>query len=575
MNRLSYKADRKELVWEEFPQEMQMYGGRSLIVKLMLDEVNPQCDPLGPENKFICCNGLLNNTAFTTSSRLSIGGKSPLTGGIKEANSGGIAAGMMGSLGIKAIVLEGKPADESWYIIKITDNDAELIEADSYMGLNNYALTEKLMEDFGDKIAVISIGIAGERQYLNSSVQITDLDKYPARAAARGGMGAVMGSKHIKAIVLKQDKVKVPASYYDKDTFLKANREYIQLLRNVPTVKDVLPYLGTASLVRICNTMGWMPVKNYSDGRWDKAGNVSGEKMAEMINERGGKTGHACQRGCVIKCSNEYVDPAGNHVTSALEYETIALCGPNCEIDDLDFIAWMDRQCDDLGLDTMELGCTLAVCMEAGIIGWGDQEAVRGLFKELQEGTELGRVLGNGTYYAGTHFGVSRIPTVKKQSMAGYDPRGLKGTGITYAISPMGADHTAGNAPTRNMDPNSYENEGKVKVSNTMQVIFALFDLMGACIFASSCAGNPDSWPLLADIMKGKFGGDWDRGKLFALATECLGMEKEFNRLAGFTQKDDRLPEFMYTEGLPSVDNRVFDIPDEDVQSALPYGMDI
>ncbi|MGB9904052.1 MAG: aldehyde ferredoxin oxidoreductase N-terminal domain-containing protein, partial [Desulfotomaculales bacterium] len=165
---LRVKMDTKAIVFEDAKEEYALFGGRGLIAKIMNDEVNPKCDPLGPENKLILCGGLLNGTLAPNTGRLSVGGKSPLTGGIKEANAGGTAAQMMGRLGIRAIIVEGKPRDNEWFILKIDKDRAELLPGDKYAGLNNYALTDQLRKDFGAKIGIISIGCAGERGYRNS-----------------------------------------------------------------------------------------------------------------------------------------------------------------------------------------------------------------------------------------------------------------------------------------------------------------------------------------------------------------------------------------------------------------------
>lgn len=566
---LRVKTDTKSAFYQEVDEKYSLLGGRGLIAGILNNEVDPTCQPLGPGNKLIICGGLLNGTPAPASGRLSVGGKSPLTGTIKEANAGGIAAKMLAKLGIKAIIVENQSADNTWFILKISKNKAELLPADKYLGLNNYALTKQLREDFGEKAGIISIGKAGEYGYRNSSVQVTDMDGYPTRAAGRGGLGAVMGSKGLKAIVLDPTG-NVEPEYVDKEKFTAANKNFIKAVLGNPTTGKVMPTLGTASLVSICNVMGWLPTHNFSDGRWDKAENISAEKMVEIQSTRGGKQGHPCHPGCVIRCSNIYNDETGKHLTSALEYETISLNGANCGISNLDTIARIDRLCDDFGIDTMETGCTVAVCMEAGVIPFGDEAGAIRLIQEMIDGTEFGRTLGQGTEFTGKKLGVKRIPTVKGQSMAGYDPRALKGTGVTYATSPMGADHTAGNAPTRNMSKDSYDKEGKVELSTKMQVLFALFDCLGLCIFAAACTSDPKNLAFLCEMMAAKFGGQWDTNRLMDLGRQTLSFERKFNLAAGFTVDDDKLPDFMYTETLPST-GTVFDIADEELRKAIPF----
>lgn len=567
---LRVKMDSKTIVYEDIKEEYALFGGRGLIAKILNDEVNPKCDPLGPENKLIVCGGLLNGTMAPNTGRLSIGGKSPLTGGVKEANAGGTAAQMLGKLGIRAIIVENKPADNEWFILKIDKNKAELLPADKYVGMNNYALTIQLREDFGAKVSIVSIGCAGERGYRNSTVQVTDMEGHPSRAAARGGMGAVMGAKGLKAIVLDANGSSVETQYADREKFRAAVKNYIEGIKANPVSGKVFPALGTAALVNMVNALGALPTYNYSNGRWDKAEQISGEKLVEIQSARGGKSGHICMPGCVVACSNIYNDENGNYLTSGFEYETITLNGSNCGIDSLDVIARIDRLCDDFGIDTIETGGTIAVCMEAGIIRFGDGEGAIRLIREMIDGTEFGRILGQGTEIAGKHLGVKRIPTCKGQNVAAYDPRGLKGTGVTYATSPMGADHTAGNS-VGNPAVNPYKKEGQIELSTNLQVAMATVDSLGLCLMAAlGPMADPVNIGHLCDMMAGKFGGEWNPDRLFEIGIRTLALEKAFNKAAGFTAKDNRLPGFFYTEVLPS-SGTVFDFTDEELEKAIPF----
>lgn len=558
----------KSIQYQHVQDGYTLFGGRGLIAKLLNDEVDPKCDPLSYENKLIVCPGLLTNTMAPCSGRISIGGKSPLTGTIKEANAGGIVAQMLGKLQIKGIIIEDKPVDNQWYILKVDKEGATLLAADKYVGMNNYQLTEEIQKDFGLKIGILSIGGAGERGYRNSTVQITDTLGHPSRAAARGGLGAVMGSKQLKAIVVDATG---PANtdYVDKERFAKAAKNYIKGIKENPVSGQAMPALGTAVLVNMVNAMGALPTKNYRSGQFDKAEDISGENLAKIQSQRGGKTGHICHPGCVIGCSNIYHDENGEYLTAGFEYETIGLNGANCGISSLDTIAKIDRLCDDFGIDTMETGCTIAVCMEAGKIEFGDDKGALGFIQEMIDGTEFGKILGQGTECTGKKLGVKRIPTVKGQSLAAYDPRSLKGTGVTYAVSPMGADHTAGNA-LGNPTVDSYKKEGQVQLSTTLQVGMSTFDNLGMCIFSGFCTQDPQNVGYLLEMMAGKFGGEWNPDKLFGIGVQTLALEKAFNRAAGFTDKDDKLPEFMYTEPLYP-QNTVFDITEEEIAKAIPF----
>lgn len=567
-NILRVKMASQTVQLEAEKEEYKLFGGRGFIAKLLNDEVNPQCDPLGPENKLVICTGLLAGTTAPTSGRISIGGKSPLTGTIKEANAGGMAGYMLSRLGVKAIIIEGIPADQEWFILKISKDGAELLSAAHYTGMDNYDLISALQADFGEKIGVISIGRAGERGYKNSSVHISDVAGRPSRAAARGGVGAIMGSKRLKAIVLEPAGPAEPA-YADQAKFLNAVKGYIQGIKDNPLSGQALPALGTAVLVNAVNAIGALPTRNFSEGNFTEAEKISGENLVKVQGERGGKTNHICQPGCPIACSNIYLDKKGNYLTSGLEYETISLNGSNCGISSLDTLASIDRHCDDFGLDTIETGATIAVCMEAGRLNFGDEQGALTLIQEMVEGTEFGQVLGQGTQYTAQKLGVKRIPVVKGQSIAAYDPRALKGTGITYATSPMGADHTAGNSIG---DPSvkPHEKEGQVNLSQNLQIGMATFDNLGMCIFSGFCTADPANVGHLLDMMAGRFGGEWGPERLFGLGVQTLALENSFNKKAGFTAEDDRLPEFMYIEPLPP-NNTVFDITDDELAQVIPF----
>lgn len=544
-----------------------LYGGRALIAKILTDEVDPKCDPLGPRNKLVICSGLLAGTSAPTAGRLSVGGKSPLTGTIKEANVGGTAGRMMSRLGIRAIIVENA-APGKCFILRISDGNAQLLPGEQYAGLNNYELVSRLQEAYGPKIGVISIGGAGERGYRNSTVQITNTEGYPSRAAARGGMGAVMGSKGLKAIILEPGSA-AEVAYSDKEKFNSAVKSYVQGIKDHPVSGQALPALGTAVLVNIVNAMGALPTRNFSSGNFDGAEAISGENLAQILGARGGKAGHICQVGCPIACSNIYHDENGRYLTSGLEYETIALNGANCGISSLDTIARIDRLCDDFGLDTIETGATIAVCMEAGKTAFGDEKGALALIKEMIDSTELGKVLGQGTAATGKHLGVKRIPTVKGQSIAGYDPRALKGTGVTYATSPMGADHTCGNSILeQNVAPT--QKEGQVEISTHLQVGMATFDSLGMCIFSGFCTADPANVGHLLDMVSSRFGGDWDPNKLFAIGINTLAMEKRFNAAAGIGEEQNCIPEFMTTEPLPPTGS-IFDITLTELNRAIPF----
>ncbi len=295
-----------------------------------------------------------------------------------------------------------------------------------------------------------------------------------------------------------------------------------------------------------------MPTRNHHLGTFEGADQISGQRIGELAPERGGKM-LPCMAGCIIRCAVLFNDERQEHVTSALEFETIALLGANLEIDDLDAIAQMDRLCDDLGLDTIEMGNAFGVAMEAGVAEFGDWKAAIALFDEIRQGTELGRVLGNGTAAVAKHFGLDRVPVIKGMGIPAWEPRTLKAMGITYATSPQGADHTAGLVTARGVTEETY-----LKASRKEQVLQAAVDSVGLCQFSNPTAAD------MAKFVSAQHGVSWTEDDALALGRRCLLDEREFNQRAGFGREADELPAFLRTEALKMPDgDAVFDLPDE------------
>ena len=384
-------------------------GGRALTSTLVAKEVPPLCHPLGAENKLVIAPGLLSGTTSAMSGRLSVGCKSPLTGGIKEANSGGQPSQVLARLGYAAIVLEGKPATDDLYKV-IINKDGPRIEVDNSLKmLPNYDLVEEMKKQYGEDIACISIGTAGEMKMSAASVACTDMELRPTRHAGRGGVGAVMGSKRVKVIVL-DDTGKKMRPPKDPEKFKEANKRFVEGLRKHPVTGQALPAYGTNVLTNILSEAGGYPTYNFKEGRYVDAHKISGETQAETETARGGLATHGCHRGCVIRCSGTYNDKDGHFLSKQPEYETVWAHGGNCGICDLDAIAMLDFLDDNYGLDTIEMGVTLGVAMEAGLIKFGDSEGAIRLIKEVGQGTPLGRILGNGAAVTGQVFGVERVP---------------------------------------------------------------------------------------------------------------------------------------------------------------------
>ena len=562
-------------VSEEPMGQYEGLGGRALTSTLVVKEVPPLCHPLGEDNKLVIAPGLLSGTPAVMSGRISVGCKSPLTGGIKEANSGGQPSQVLAMLGYGAIVLEGKPKDNTLYKVFISKDGVKVTPDNSLRMLGNYDLVEKMKKEYGEKIACISIGPAGEMKMSAASVAFSDMELRPTRHAGRGGVGAVMGSKGVKVIVVSETGTE-RRTPKDPEKFREANKKFTEGLKKHPVTGEGLPAYGTNVLANVINEAGAYPTKNFLWGRFDGVQKISGETQAQLETSRGGLATHGCHRGCIIQCSGTFVDKDGHYVTKQVEYETVWALGANCCIDDLDVIAQLDRLCDDIGVDTIEMGATIAVAMEAGVAKFGDGQASINLLKEIGKGTPIGRILGNGAAVTGKVLGVERVPVVKGQALPAYDPRGIQGMGVTYATSTQGADHTAGYAVTANVlkvggyvDP--LKPEGQVELSRNLQIATAAIDSTGMCLFiAFAVLDQPETFQALIDLLNAFYGLNLTADDVTALGKQILKTERDFNLRAGLTAKHDRLPDFFKKEAL-APHNLTFMVKDEELDKVFNW----
>ncbi len=553
-------TETHEVQIETVPESLERLGGRGLLARILVDEVDARCDPLGPKNKLIFAPGLLVGHTLSSCDRISIGGKSPLTGSVKEANAGGRTGQHLSLLGIKALIIEGQPKGEGWWVLHLSAAGAKFERGDDLSGLGVYDAAEELIERYGDKVAIALIGQGGERGLRAAGIQNLDKDQVPSRIAARGGLGAVMGSKRIKAIVVDGSQGVKPTAAHP-NSLQKLREEYIQALLSHPQTKVYQDY-GTAAMTMMANNVGVLPTRNFSSGQFEDAEKLSGEHLRETLLSRRKKseTTHACMAGCVIQSSNVMTTEDGEVTVSPLEYETIGLVGSNLGLDNLDDVARINYLLNDLGLDTIEIGAALGVAAEAGLFEFGDPEGALELVQEIKAATPLGRVLGNGAGLTGKILNVTRVPTVKNQAISAYDPRALKGTGVTYATSPQGADHTAG--LTIRADIDHLSTEGQVELSRQSQYKMAGYDTLGACIFSGFGYGSAPE--LIPQLLNAIYDWDVEEDVLSELGRESIRLERKFNHMAGFTEADDRLPEWMTREPLPP-HNTVFDVPEEEL----------
>jgi len=478
MKFIRVNMSNKTIAVEDVPQNYLGLGGRGLTSIVINAEVPPKCDPLGPKNKLVLAPGLLSGTPLVNTSRISIGAKSPLTGTIKESNAGGTVAAALGHLGITAVIIEGRAADGELSFLRIDrQGAASLVPAQAYRGARTYALVKKILEDYGEKTSVLCIGPAGEYQLAAASIQTSDIDGRPCRAAGRGGLGAVMGAKGLKAIIVDQGGQSADP-IADPEAFKAANKVIVKVIKEHPM--------------------------------------------------------------------------AG--------------------IDDLDTIARLDYLCDDIGMDTMSAGVAMAVAMDADYKEFGDRTAAIEMIEEIGKGTQFGKILGNGPAAVGKHFNHDRVPVVKGQSIAAYDPRAMLGNGVTFATSPMGADHTAGNVVgeylEQKLDP--LNAAGQVEASRNLQIATAAADCTGLCFMAHVALTTPEGGGALLQAINAKFGIQLGPADVPALGLRVLKAEREFNRKAGFNNQDDRLPKFFYEESLPP-HNTVFTISDAEVDRTFDF----
>ena len=537
---------------ESFPAKWRLLGGRALSARILVEECDPKCEPLGAGNVLVIAPGVLSGTSAPTSGRISIGGKSPLTGGIKEANAGGNPGQDLQKLGYRVLIVKGKPADPNQrYGIEVDQNGARVVAGDAYKGLWNYAACEKLYEKYPETASFITIGPAGEMQLSGASVACTDEKGRPARHAARGGLGAVMGSKGLKFVSVDSGKLSIRQPAVRKEFFAYA-KDYTKAYQAGPQMFKT----GTSSVVFIANMLNTFPYRNRTEGQSPDVETLRGERIVESFATRGGGM-HNCMTGCIVQCSNVVHDKDGNYKTSALEFETLTMLGANCGIASWEDVADLDRLCDEVGLDTIETGAAIAIYMDSGGMEFGDAAGAKRILHEIASGTELGKAIGNGAVAIGKKRKHARIPVVKGQSIPAWDPRPLKATGITYATSPMGADHTAGLIVNPGLPADQF-----AQASQESQIANAACDASGFCQFLQ---------PTIEEIAKyySMFvGEDVTREQIADMGWQCLADEWKFNDGAGFTKADDDLPACMKDEGVGPNHAMKFDVPADVIAAA-------
>jgi aldehyde:ferredoxin oxidoreductase len=362
-----------------------------------------------------------------------------------------------------------------------------------------------------------------------------------------------MGSKCIK--YMSVDATRRPARKAENSKeFSAMSKKYTKEYQEGPA-QEPFPKWGTSALVTEANNIYTFPYKNRVEGRSPDVDTLDGMRIVESFEERGGGM-HNCMTGCIVKCSNIVHDKDGNYKTSALEFETLTLLGSNCGIASWDDVADLDRLCDDIGLDTIETGAAVAIFMDSGEMEFGNAEGAKSLLREIAEGTEIGKTIGNGAVATGRRQKHKRVGTVKGQALPAWDPRPLKAAGITYLTSPMGADHTAGLV----VDPGQSIDD-IAQASQEAQILNTAIDSSGFCQFLMT---NIEE---IGEFYSHFFGEKVAREQIADIAWQCMQEEWEFNRRAGFGPEDDEMPATMKEDGI-GPEKVVWDIPQDVVNQA-------
>ena len=533
-----------QIAEELLPVTANLVGGRDITSSYIADEVSPNTHPLSKNSKIVIAPGYLTQFAFPCAGRLSVGAKSPLTHGIKESNVGGTMSKALSDNGISAVIIEGTPNDNALYVLYLSRDGARLDRADNLRGKGNQETLQTLRTSYGDTVSVLTVGRAGDYLLPAATIACTDTAGKISRHAGRGGLGAVMGAKGVKAIVVNTDDASKTNKSINSD--ISNNIKTIYHIINSHFVSETFRMYGTNVHADVINALGAYPTRCFSEGSYEMIDKVNGDYLRNFILSRGGKTAHYACSLCGIGCSNIINNSKNEYVTSALEYETICAFGANCGIHDMEVIAEANRICNDIGVDTIETGVAVAVAMrKTGVLG--KIEALKEYLNEIEQQTVIGRELCSGVQAICNILNEDRIPTVKKQAIPMYDPRSpfMQAMKITYATSPMGADHTAGyvtvNAENINNDME--------QLSKNAQYYAAAMDAYGICMLATPIIVK-DAAQYFTSVMSMIFGRTYGAEENIKLGKKIIAVEESYNKMCGFDNYSE-LPSFMHSEALP------------------------
>lgn len=535
--------DLPDEVYEKF------LGGRGLGAKLFTDRVSPKTDPLSPENKLVFTIGPVTGTSVSTSGRMSLVTKSPLTGTIFYSNTGGIFGFSMKRCGIDGLIISGK-ADKPCYIVIDGETGAEIKDASHLWGLDSEETFSKLKEIEGERCHTLEIGPAGE-----NLVRIASIMNDAERAFGRGGVGAVFGSKNLKAIVVKNAKQKTVV--HDPVLLKNYSKSAFEKQKALPVTRAAFPLFGTAGVLHVTNNLGMLPIKNFQYGQHEKAHQTGGEAIRREIFEKS----EACY-GCTIRCGR--LTKAGGMKGKGPEYESVWALGANCEIFDLIKISQANYWCNKLGMDTISMGVTISCAMELQEKGlfpykemvFGNEDILTDLVKKTAYKQGIGAELAEGSMRLAEKYGDAETAIqVKGLEIPAYDPRGAMGHALGYATSNRGGCHLTGymaamelfSAPKRIP---RFTLGGKPDLLVLKQNQSAVEDSLVNCKFSGYALG----FDYQARFVTAITGLDFNITRLLEIGERIYNLERMFNIGAGFSNAEDKLPERFstvpFTEGL-------------------------
>ncbi|MDD4510711.1 MAG: aldehyde ferredoxin oxidoreductase family protein [Oscillospiraceae bacterium] len=529
-------------------------GGRGLGAKMMYDEGIATVDPLSAANKLMYVTGPLTGTQAASTGRFMVVTKSPLTGMIACSNSGGVWGAKLKYAGWDAIIVEGEAAD--WSYISVDDDKIEIHNAKEYVGMKSVAIDNVLRDKYGEDASVLNIGPAGEKKVLLAAI-MNDKD----RAAGRSGVGAVMGAKKLKAIVVKATK-KVVDNIADPEGFKVANQKAREALKGCGVTDSGLRELGTASLVNAINGIGAFPTRNWQGSYYEKADDISGETLAEKHLVKNSAC-HRCSMACgrVVKVNGE--------VCGGPEYEPLWAYGADCDCPDLTVVNEANMLCNEYGLDAISVPCTIAAAMELyqrgyikdeecdGVpLTWGNPKALVEWTKRMGDPeTELDWLMSSGSARLCEHYGHPEFSmSVKKQELPAYDPRGIQGIGINYATSNRGGCHVRGYTVSQEVlglfeqpiDRTTID--GRSEMAKNYQDLNSVVDSLGVCTFTSFAMRAPE----FAAVLSTATGNNYTVEEMLLAGERIFNMERMFNKAAGMDPSEDTLPKRLTDE--PVVD---------------------